>query len=675
VNVVRALRSGWQLRSKTAWAIVALTWVVALSVAATVEQRLREGVSATWHAKVEGDFREVARTVETRPSFPNEHRALSRVVQGWQFERDGIPEELFEFRGTFDARLHLDRPGYPRLRATGQHTLEVDGEEVSAPLPAGTHRVVATWTSDARRSAHHFRWELCDSGDACEEMPAGALVPLHRHPLRTPVWLLAILLALGLSLFALRVGHHAAGRERMAVALGLLALLGVHLGLRLYDYDVMPEFRENGDELFATWNGWQLVEDGSTVGWSLWPNIYGDRVEHERLEYFGFDWNLVRPYFEHPPLLHVGVGIAAHLGGAEHFAHSKLRHTRLVPIGLSVISLLLLFSLGRRLGGHTRWFACLLFATLPLIAIQNRVIKEEAMIVPLALGSVWLFLRWKDTRLRRWLVLAAICAGACTLAKVTGFAFVLGLFALVLGERRWKDAALALGVGVATSALLFVYGAALNWDVFVYASENQGKRPTHFNLFVRWLHHGLINHNVVGRGWVLFLWIAGAGALARRSLDESRWIVLPMIAYWSAITIGAGNWTFGWYQMPIYAFLCLAAGRYLSDLWEKPDLLGGALLGLVLLFYTLNFVLDIEWARLAISWPTLRPIVTVAIALTLAPWAAAHVWPTRPWQNLARATMVLTLTLQVAASAYFVTRYESVAETHEHFDHDRYYDR
>ena len=32
---------------------------------------------------------------------------------------------------------------------------------------------------------------------------------------------------------------------------------------------------------------------------------YGDRVTHERLSAYGQDWMLIRPYFEHPPLMHV----------------------------------------------------------------------------------------------------------------------------------------------------------------------------------------------------------------------------------------------------------------------------------------------------------------------------------------------------------------------------------
>nr|MCU0672987.1 hypothetical protein [Myxococcota bacterium] len=43
------------------------------------------GANVVWRAEIDGETREVARTVERRAQFPNDRRALARYVQGWDF--------------------------------------------------------------------------------------------------------------------------------------------------------------------------------------------------------------------------------------------------------------------------------------------------------------------------------------------------------------------------------------------------------------------------------------------------------------------------------------------------------------------------------------------------------------------------------------------------------------
>ena len=63
-------------------------WLVALALGACVglvaalgaDLYLRQGLEARWSAELDDGWVGVVRTVEHRPSFPNEHRALSRIV-------------------------------------------------------------------------------------------------------------------------------------------------------------------------------------------------------------------------------------------------------------------------------------------------------------------------------------------------------------------------------------------------------------------------------------------------------------------------------------------------------------------------------------------------------------------------------------------------------------------
>ncbi len=678
----RAPRTRTLNRPAAVWGALAFVAVVATAV--LVDGHLAHGVDATWRAEVDGEWRVVDHTVEHRAQFPNERRALSRYIQGWNFERDGIPAQLFPFRAQLRTTLTVPRSGY-RLAVRGSNRVRVtlDGETLRSErtLEVGDHRLVVDWSGDFQRSGIRLGWELC-RGESCDEVPAKLFAPDTRWPKsRVWLWVLMMLAALGLGAAFYRArAASLKGRVRILGGIALAGILVLGLGFRLYDYDVMPDFRENGDELFATWNGWQLLESGETRGWSLWAPIYGGRVHHERLQYFGLDWAIIQPYFEHPPLTHVLVGAAAHLGGAEHYAHSKLKHTRLVPVLLCIPTLLLLFLVGRRVDPHgpAPWFGALLYAILPTIVLQTRVIKEEALLGTLSLGAVWCFLRWREHGKTRALVMCGVLAGMCALAKVTGAAYVLAVIMLALAlprEERLRATLIVATAGIATGGLFLLFGAVIDWSTFVYATEKQGTRPLHFNIFMRWFDVTLINHSVIGRGWILFLWLGTTAAHVGRSWKRSSYVAIPLLTYLGAITIGTGNWTFGWYIVPLYPWLCLGCGRFLAEAWRRPDLFKGTLIGVVLVLYTMNFAVEPAWMKQPNNWGELRWIVTGLTALLLAPWGLVQVWPTHGFQRFARGAMVCSLVLVTVICGRFVMNYETNYDLYRDFDRDVYFDR
>ncbi|MCB9601964.1 MAG: glycosyltransferase family 39 protein [Sandaracinus sp.] len=675
----------WMRPTRLALGFAALA--IVLGAAAAFEHLYAgRGANVSWRAEIEGETREIGRTTERRAQFPNERRALARYVQAWNFDRDGIPADLFPFEAKVRTQLEVPRGGREvHLRPSPRGTVRVDGEPFrsGARLSEGVHDVQVTWEGSFDDRNVDLVTYFCrgpapspSTSDFCDPAPLRAFTPPHDS--RAPFWVIAVLLALAAGVGTVWLAS--LDRRRRGRWLGRLALVGLvalGLGVRLYDYDVMPDFRENGDELFATWNGWSLLESGETRGWSLWANVYRSRVEHSRLEYFGMDWNIIQPYFEHPPLTHLLVGAAAHLGGAEHFAHSKLSHTRLVPILLMIPTLLLMFGIGRRVDprGAGPWLACMLYAVTPTIALQTRVIKEEALLGPLGLGAVYAVLLYKERESLRLLILAGVLAGAATWAKVTGFAFVPAIIALLMTERRFRAAAIAGTVGVLVSGGLLVYGAAIDWETFRFAQQHQGTRPLHFNIFLRWFDVTLINHSVIGRGWMLFLWLGTAASHARRKVATSGVVLVPLLLYLSAITIGTGNWTFGWYAVPLYPWLCLGAGRFLADLWDEPDFFRGFLTCVLLGLYSMNFLFEPVFMKQPANWPPLRLGIALVIALLFAPFGLVQVLRSPLTVRIARGAVALLLVGFVVLSARFVLRYETFFDSYKNFDRDVYFDR
>jgi 4-amino-4-deoxy-L-arabinose transferase-like glycosyltransferase len=687
------VRDAFPARAVVAALAGALLW---LGLAAAADVYLRHGWSATWYwTDADGERHAITRTTEHRVAFPNVHRPLARYVQGWPFERLPRPEERPDIDAELRARITIPEgaPRYLAADALRQARIWVDGEPAEGrAIEPGPHRLRVRWQGVAlthlrrQRRSDSARFELRwgPTERAAAPVPREALVPADGTwpPARVALPWVAALGALGWALglfFAVRPARPSVRGRRLAVVFTVLVVL-LGTGFRLWDYDVMPEFRENADELFATWNGWSLLAEGRTRGWSLWPHAYAGRVSVRQVRFFGEERPVISPYFEHPPLLHVLVGAAAHLGGAEHWLDAKLKHTRLVPIGLMALSLALMVAIGRRLfpRGPAPWLGAGLFAVLPTIVLQSRVIKEESLLVPLSLAAVWFFLRWRDDGKKlRHLVLAALCAGLATLAKVPAVVWVPALVMLVAAERgETKRAVLAAAVGLGAASLLLVFGAIVDWDVFLLTQAKQGRRPTHWNLFPRFFDATLINHNIVGRGWVLFSWLGFAASVFSRGWRQTAVLTVPLTAYLIAIAIGSGNWTFGWYILPLYPFLCLGAGDFLARLWARPTFLAGTLFVVLLVMYGLNFLLDPHWAKQPQAWPTLRRTVTLFTALAVAPYALAQVWRrSRFCVGLARFTTAAGLALVVVVSGWFVGRYDVIFESHADFDRDMYFHR
>src|SRR5262249_6565701 len=168
-------------------------------------------------------------------------------------------------------------------------------------------------------------------------------------------------------------------------------------------------------------------------------------------------------------------------------------------------------------------------------------------------------------------------------------------------------------------------------------------RPSHFNIFMRWFDDAMVNHQLIGRGWLLYLWLAGLLAVPRLPRGHALAIVVPLFIYLLAISVSSGNWTFGWYATPLHPFLCLLAARTLEDTWNEPDLLRGTLLGTLLVMYSLNFFVDPSWAMSAVGMPVLRPIVSAVVAILVGPYVLASAFPGRRTRWLCRATMALGL--------------------------------
>lgn len=681
-------------REPRAWAAVLGTIALGLAALVPLDVLLAHGWTAAWHARHEGERVELARTVEHRLAFHNDRRTVARTMAAWDFARLGMPSVQPPVDVTLTARLTVPSGGRRLVtEAEGEVAIRIDGAPITGDLvvPAGAHDLEIDWRcANDRGPRFVLRW-VQGEGDQeiVSDVPRDALVPGDGAwpATRIALWLAgsAAFAVTALLLFvALRDGRLHARRHLHTLA--TLWLVAIAIGFRGFDYDVSPDPRDNEDELFAMWNGHSLLHDGVSRGWTLWPQLYideGPEVGVVSMEHYVYrSFHVVTPYFEHPPLLHVMVGAVGMFGGAADHLEMRHAHGRLVPLALSGLVVVLILAIGRRLdrGSPAPYFAALLWATLPWIALQTRVVKEEALVTPLGLGVVLAFLVWRDhpdrarevasPAARRWLVLAASLAGLAVLTKVTGLAFSIALGVLVARVGRARDVGIvAIGAIVGVSVLC-LYGASLGWDAFLFAQETQSHRPVHFNIFLRFFDDPMINHSLVGRGWLLFLWLAAMASFFARQRRDTAALVVPLFAYLGAIGLGSGTWTYGWYMTPLLPFLCLGAGRFLADLWRDPELGRGSILVLTLVLYSLNFATSETYFFSAETDPyEPRRLVTSVLAALLVPFGLAQAFG---WRGVGRVGLVASLITMIVISIAFVGGYD--VAPHRDFDRNSSYD-
>ncbi|MFM6515047.1 MAG: glycosyltransferase, partial [Microcystis panniformis] len=87
--------------------------------------------------------------------------------------------------------------------------------------------------------------------------------------------------------------------------------------LRIYNYDSLPPDNWTADEYAFAWSGMSLLQTGIPTSWS-WLNPT-DNFPTVVWEAKNIRYRLVTPWFDHPPLFGLLVGLFAILGGAKTF--------------------------------------------------------------------------------------------------------------------------------------------------------------------------------------------------------------------------------------------------------------------------------------------------------------------------------------------------------------------
>ena len=542
---------------------------------------------------------EVHHRIDPRIDFPVPQRIDAAYIFHWDqqrlgdFPRDSMPPYRIRWSGL----LRVPQPGTYgfSMDAQGEAKLAIDGSPLATQpdtiteraLTAGWHPVALDYTLAVQGDARLvLSWR--PPGNPLRPIPQEVLAPDQdaidsAGSRRALGWfLLAVGAAVTAGAWFLSRREGSAGArlrtllsgERITLALGAIVILAAIL--RFHDYALVPFHHETADEYQHAWEGWTLLHEGVPKAWSTFPDRYP--MEQTRdFRWFGDRYILVWPYFDHPPLFSMLVGVVVSLAQPStylppwDFLSCSLPVMRVVPIVLSLIGILLLYRLAREYGASERaaLLATLVYATLPVIVLSHRLVKAESLLSLLFMGAILAVHRHERSGRARDAVLAGVLSGLSIWSKATGVAVIAVVLVLLLSRRRYRGALTVLGVTCGFLVLYLLYAWALDFGIFLKVIEAQSTTKWVGLEALQDLLGGKIVTKWFGRGWYLWLLLCAGIAALRRE----RALLLPLAVYATVIALSADfRVIYGWYRIPIYPFLCVAAGILLEEMIHEADL-------------------------------------------------------------------------------------------------------
>jgi len=232
---------------------------------------------------------------------------------------------------------------------------------------------------------------------------------------------------------------------------------------------------------------------------------------------------------------------------------------------------LLLVGLAKAYGAseEAALLAALVYATLPIVVLSHRLVKGENLLALLFMGAVMVGHRCAEAGRRRDALLVGALCGLSLWTKATGVAVPAVVTIMLVARRRWRAAGVVLGITAGFLLLYLAYAAAFDFHIFLGVLRSQATSK----LVSLGALHDLLGGKVVvklfGRGW--YLWLLLCAALA--GLRRERGLLLPMVVYALVIAATADSRViYGWYRIPLYPFLCVAAGVALEEMVRAADL-------------------------------------------------------------------------------------------------------
>jgi len=411
----------------------------------------------------------------------------------------------------------------------------------------------------------------------------------------------------------------------------LLAIITViALFLRFVDYSIVPPIDEAFDEVHYAWGGATWIENGVPKSWSNFDSY----KNVENIERYGIRWRLVSPVIEKPPLYFLLSGLTVLLSRPGDIFDVSHKIIRLLPLVLSVFSVILTGILARKIfNKQVAILATILYGITPTIILANRMSITENLLTPLALAAIILISQAKIGGIQKVFYVSLI-SYLSILTKQIGVAVSFSFILLLYLKNEFK----ALKIVIISSFLAFATYAAIgvfyDWQLFLSLQQNVRIGHTLSGLpeiiadIFRFPTIGPKNHPFLD-GTILLGYILLFSAplwLGLKDFKTKVFLVFPY-TYLILLSIGESGATpfsfFGWYLYPLLPFLIILVARLFHDLWQKPTIFLAAFIGLTIGSSLVRFIFLLMPRQFHYLWQ--YSYIIVILLLLTAPFLAKKV--------------------------------------------------
>lgn len=377
----------------------------------------------------------------------------------------------------------------------------------------------------------------------------------------------------------------------------VIAVLFLGLFLRLHNYAVSPPRGATSDEYSYSFLEISLLTKGVPETWS---NVSGYTNRYD-LTIRGIYFPMVYPYFDHPPLNGIVVGVWALLNGQNTFQKIDLATIRLVPIFLSLISSVFVFLLGNKLFGYrVGIWALLIYTTATIFVVNQRVVFAENLLTPLLLGTLYVYVSVKKMTVWK-AVIIGILTGLCFWAKELGIVVFFTMFFLFFADKI----KLRYTIILTTTFLLFfigylAYGYFYDWHVFLTIVAAQSDRKIGMETLLYLIANPVSVNRTYYDGWYVLGFLTIFFAFTNYKKYKLL-IVFPLLYFLLLLFSLREEGEMGWYLIPLFPFMALSTAALLDEYIGKKNWF----IFLVLLFvglYEITFLYKTNFGLIPIQF-------------------------------------------------------------------------
>jgi len=516
------------------------------------------------------------------PYFHRRSMIPAEMADVWPLAH-GIWEGHLFSTGTDTLRVSIRSSGRVRIQVGDQEFSSGDLPQTvrgSLPVVAGWNPIWVEWTDPSVR--RDLKIEAALGHEPLRSLGRSRVHTTARRGQRRMLTIgfgLALLILLLIRLGGGSPAHRAfVSQGAIPLTLCFLALVG--LGLRLYDYEIRPFPGNVDDEYNHHIIGHSLARFGMPVGWDF-RDHYETMVN---VPIHGRIYKMAVPFVFYPPIYSTIVASVSTAAGYPEVFDTPLHVTRLIPIFLSIVTLLLIYPLGIRLG-FDRGAALLAtahFATFPFFIVNHRLVKEENLVALLYVALLLVLVWYPTAPSRRRRTLAGALIVAAILTKQMAIALPAVAF-LVWGMRGHWRAAILMGMYAALGIATFIlYGCSIHPDSFLKTQL----ALTQYGMGLDALYPLITQARIIDTDLMPTmyggLFIVAFMALARQPTGENdeenkktsrRADLLTALAlYLVAVLLAySPKHNYSWYRLPIFPLLSLCWGAEALTLVRRLD--------------------------------------------------------------------------------------------------------